>query len=133
MIPISEAGTRGRMSVSGKRVLLIGVDSLPLIRTLGTAYTVDIAPDAEVGCDMIATRDYALVIASIERPARCASLCVSLRTRQRHLPVVALIRSDDPIDRATCLDGGADDCVSRPCYISELAARVHAMVRRLST
>ncbi len=51
--------------------------------------------------------------------------------RQRHtMPVIVLTARKDEVDRVVGLEMGADDYVTKPFSILELAARVKAMFRR---
>lgn len=54
----------------------------------------------------------------------------SLRATGRSLPVLLLIEGRHAEDRVRALDLGADDCLSKPCSFSELAARLRAVLRR---
>jgi two-component system response regulator CpxR len=47
-------------------------------------------------------------------------------------PVVMLTARGDDIDRILGLETGADDYVPKPCNLRELAARIRAVLRRLS-
>jgi diguanylate cyclase (GGDEF)-like protein len=48
----------------------------------------------------------------------------------RRLPIVMLTALGDPIDRVVGLEVGADDYITKPFDISELVARVKAVLRR---
>ncbi|MGZ2432671.1 response regulator [Neorhizobium petrolearium] len=49
-----------------------------------------------------------------------------------HVPVLMLTARGDDIDRISGLNLGADDYVTKPCSPGELAARVRAILRRVS-
>jgi two-component system OmpR family response regulator len=53
-----------------------------------------------------------------------------LRRRSKSAPVLLLTSSDEPADRVKGLDAGADDCLVSPFALSELGARLRALVRR---
>lgn len=55
-----------------------------------------------------------------------------LRAQQetKHLPVIILTAKNTEYDRVEGLDAGADDYISKPFGIMELAARVRAVLRR---
>ena len=49
-----------------------------------------------------------------------------------HLPVVLLTARGDETDRIVGLEVGADDYIPKPCNPRELAARLHAILRRIA-
>ncbi|HWF39552.1 MAG TPA: response regulator transcription factor [Candidatus Acidoferrales bacterium] len=53
-----------------------------------------------------------------------------LRGVRPHLPILILTARTRPEDRAQMLDLGADDIVLKPFALSELSARVRALLRR---
>jgi two-component system OmpR family response regulator len=50
--------------------------------------------------------------------------------RKKHTPVLLLTACDTPEDRVLGLDRGADDFLTKPFEISELLARIRALIRR---
>ena len=58
------------------------------------------------------------------------SVLTQLRASAQAIPVVLLSRTDSPRDRARQLELGADDSLSRPFDLTELIARIHAVLRR---
>lgn len=53
-----------------------------------------------------------------------------LRSAGRNLPVILLTARNELDDRLQGLNLGADDYIAKPFYVEELAARIHAVVRR---
>lgn len=53
-----------------------------------------------------------------------------LRGGSRHVPVILLTAKNTEYDRVIGLDAGADDFISKPFGILELAARIRAVLRR---
>lgn len=51
--------------------------------------------------------------------------------RQSHNPLILLTSSD--ADVVSALESGADDCLAKPLQMSELKARIHALLRRHGT
>lgn len=60
-------------------------------------------------------------------------VCRQLRARQdtRNTPIVMLTARDEETDRIRGLDTGADDYISKPFSMSELLARLRAVMRRI--
>jgi two-component system KDP operon response regulator KdpE len=58
--------------------------------------------------------------------------CREIRKSMPHLGILMLTVRDREEDKITALDAGADDYITKPFNISELAARVRAAVRRSS-
>ena len=60
-------------------------------------------------------------------------VCRRLRTRAetRNLPIIMLTARGEETDRIRGLDTGADDYIVKPFSMSELAARIRAVLRRI--
>jgi two-component system OmpR family response regulator len=58
------------------------------------------------------------------------AVLTQLRASAQASPVVLLSRTDSPRDRARHLELGADDSMSRPFDLTELIARIQAVLRR---
>jgi DNA-binding response OmpR family regulator len=57
-------------------------------------------------------------------------VCKELR-KDSNVPVIMLTAKSDEIDRVLGLELGADDYVTKPFSLRELAARVRAVLRRV--
>ena len=57
-------------------------------------------------------------------------LCRQLRARSESLPIIFLTARDNELDAVSGLRLGADDYLTRPFSVNELAARVRAVLRR---
>ena len=74
-----------------------------------------------------------LVILDLNLPVLSGQeVCRVLRARAdaRHLPIIMLTARTGENDRVMGLDAGADDYVTKPFSLRELAARVRAVLRR---
>lgn len=94
-------------------------------------YSVDCVSDG-VSADLALTMEtYDALILDLGLP-RMDGLDVlrNLRKRGSHLPVLILTARDAIADRVAGLDCGADDYLPKPFDISELQARLRALVRR---
>lgn len=60
------------------------------------------------------------------------SVLAELRRRHVDLPVIVLTARSELNERLEGFEAGADDYVTKPFFIEELAARLHTLVRRAS-
>ena len=57
-------------------------------------------------------------------------VCRRIRKEDRRLPILMLTARSDEVDKVMGLDLGADDYLTKPFSLSELLARVRALLRR---
>ena len=57
-------------------------------------------------------------------------ICRTIRSSNRHIPIMMLTAKVSEIDRVLGLELGADDYITKPFSMMELSARVKAMLRR---
>ena len=58
-------------------------------------------------------------------------ICKQLRAKKVATPILMLTAKGQEIDKVVGLDLGADDYVTKPFGVSELLARIHALLRRM--
>jgi len=58
------------------------------------------------------------------------SVCRRIRGTGDEVPIIMLTARSDPIDRVIGIETGADDYLGKPFLPRELAARIHAVLRR---
>jgi len=94
-------------------------------------YAVDVCHDGDEGLVAPSTTPYDAIVLDIMLPGR-DGLSILRRWRQIHnrIPVLLLSARGDVIERVEGLDAGADDYLSKPFALVELAARVRALTRR---
>lgn len=94
-------------------------------------WTVDLLNDGVAADLALSTEDYALAILDVGLP-RLDGFQVLARLRQRGktLPVLMLTARSDVTDRVHGLNLGADDYLAKPFELTELEARVKALLRR---
>lgn len=94
-------------------------------------YVVDTALDGALGWTLIQTYPYDLVILDWMLPKLDGlRLCQQLRQAHYTMPVLMLTAKDTALDKVLGLDVGADDYLVKPFDLSELLARVRALLRR---
>jgi DNA-binding response OmpR family regulator len=94
-------------------------------------YEVQTAADGEEGLTKAATFAPDLVILDIMLPKKNGfDVCRELRARSNSTPVVMLTARSAETDKVLGLELGADDYVTKPFSITELLARVRAVLRR---
>lgn len=95
--------------------------------------TVDIANDGQEAWFLGATEPYDMIILDIGLPMRDGtSILKEWRSNGIMTPVLILTARDGWSDRVDGLDAGADDYMTKPFHLPELAARVRATLRRSS-
>lgn len=117
------------------RILLAEDDQVladGLSRSLrSTGYAVDHVANGSDADTALTAHEYDLLILDLGLP-RLAGLDVLKRLRGRNatVPVLILTAADSIEQRVRGLDLGADDFMAKPFDLSELEARVRALVRR---
>jgi DNA-binding response OmpR family regulator len=95
------------------------------------ALVAELASDLEDLLVRIAALPYDALILDLALPGARGPEIVRHVRHQRHAPpILALCTGPDPAERIAALRAGADDCVTPPPGLDELAARVHALARR---
>lgn len=117
------------------RILLVE-DHLPLAESVaqalrGNGLTVDMLHDGVAADLALGSEDYALAILDIGLPRLDGfQVLARLRERGNTLPVLMLTARGEVKDRVHGLNLGADDYLAKPFELSELEARVKALLRR---
>lgn len=94
-------------------------------------YAVDIATDGEEAVWLAENYPYDLVLLDIMLPGRDGVMVLRhLRKKGLNVPVIFLTARGEPEDRVRGLDAGADDYLVKPFLLSELQARIRAVLRR---
>jgi DNA-binding response OmpR family regulator len=97
-------------------------------------YEVQTAADGDEGLNKAAAFNPDLVILDIMLPKKNGfEVCRELRSRSSSLPIVMLTARSAETDKVLGLELGADDYVTKPFSITELLARVRAVLRRAGT
>lgn len=94
-------------------------------------FGVDPCPDGDEGFHLATTQEYDAIVLDIMLPGRDGlSILANLRETKNAVPVILLTARTTLDERLQGLNLGADDYLTKPFYIEELIARIHAVVRR---
>jgi two-component system OmpR family response regulator len=117
------------------RILLVE-DDVMLAETVARALTqsahaVDCARSGDEADRALGSQQYDLVLLDVGLPTIDGfEVLRRLRARRSKVPVMMLTANDAPQDLVKGLDLGADDYLTKPFRLSELEARVRALIRR---
>ena len=121
--------------MDGHRTRLLVIDDEPQIRrflgiSLGAlGYEVIGAANAKQGLDALESRKPDLVILDLGLPDMDGrQLLIELR-RKSAVPIIVLSVRSNESEKVAALDAGANDYVSKPFGVQELAARLRALLR----
>ncbi len=92
-----------------------------------------IARDGDDALRQIANEDFALVLLDINLPKRNGlEVLAAVRSEDNLVPVIVVSARDGEFDKVAALRVGADDYVTKPFSLTELLARIEAVLRRTS-
>ncbi len=128
-------GGSARNNVAAPSILLIEDDPRMrevVERGLGSrGFVVSSASDGASGLDLVRTHDVDLVLLDLILPdMEGFRVLEGVREAKPRLPVIVLTALGDTTSKVGGLNAGADDYVTKPFSIDELAARIHARLRR---
>ncbi len=88
-------------------------------------------PRGDEALDKLAAAKPDLLILDVMLPGLNGfEVCRRVRKEDRRLPILMLTARSDEVDKVMGLDLGADDYLTKPFSLSELLARVRALLRR---
>lgn len=94
-------------------------------------YTVEVVGNGIEGLERLAAFTYDVIILDIDLPGKNGvQVCQEFRAGGGRTPVLMLTGKGQVTDKATGLDAGADDYLTKPYDIRELLARLRALLRR---
>ncbi|MEH2192885.1 MAG: response regulator transcription factor [Nostoc sp.] len=94
-------------------------------------FVVDYCDNGDEGYLRALENEYDVLILDIMVPGKDGlSILKLLRRQGRNAPVILLTARNELDDRLAGLNLGADDYIAKPFFVEELAARIHAVVRR---
>jgi two-component system copper resistance phosphate regulon response regulator CusR len=116
--------------------ILVVEDEPQLARTVSQAlresgYAADVALDGEEGLRLGLEHDYDGVVLDLLLPKKHGlAVLRELRRAKPSLPILVLTALDEVDEKVDGLDKGADDYMTKPFALTELLARVRALLRR---
>jgi two-component system, OmpR family, response regulator len=115
--------------------ILIVEDEPRLLRNLAKAlreegYAVDTAEAGDEGLYKAQSCNYDLILLDVLLPKMDGWEILKNLRNTKQTPVIMLTACDAPKDRVHGLDTGADDYLVKPFDLTELLARVRALIRR---
>lgn len=115
--------------------ILVVEDEPRLVKSLAKAlreegYAVDTAETGDDGLFKAETYDYDVVVLDVMLPGMDGWKVLEKLRKKKATPVLMLTARDGTADRVKGLDTGADDYLVKPFDLSELLARVRALIRR---
>ncbi|MBW8807169.1 MAG: response regulator, partial [Catenulisporales bacterium] len=117
-----------------KRVLVIDDESQLLlalrINLSARGYDVAVAADGAAGLAAAARRPPDLVVLDLGLPDLDGVQVITGLRGWSAVPILVLSGRTESSDKVHALDAGADDFVTKPFSMDELAARIRALIRR---
>jgi two-component system alkaline phosphatase synthesis response regulator PhoP len=118
--------------------ILIVEDEAGLVTTLRDrlrkqGYTVSVARDAESALESTARHSFDLILLDLMLPGKSGlAVCEKLRKDGSSTPILMLTTRRQTRDKVAGLKAGGDDYLTKPFHMTELLARIEALLRRPS-
>ena len=98
------------------------------------AYSVDYCYDGEKALELLGVECYDLVLLDLNLPKKDGMTVLrTLRERDRDTKVLILSARCEVADKVAGLDAGANDYLTKPFHLDELAARIRSLTLRRFT
>lgn len=95
------------------------------------AFDVEVVFDGQIAEKLLKKNPYDCVILDINLPYKNGyELCREFRSYNKSTPVLMLTAFDELEDKVNGYDCGADDYLTKPFYMKELAMRIRALIKR---
>lgn len=122
--------------MTARRILLVedeqDIADLVVLHLGDLCDEVVVASDGHEGMRQATTRDWSLIILDLRLPGPDGlEICRAVRRERSYQPILMLTSKSSELDRVLGLETGADDYLTKPFSVLELAARVRAILRRV--
>jgi len=119
-----------------RRILLVedeqDIADLVVLHLKDLCDEIVVASDGHEGLRQATMQDWALVILDLRLPGPDGlEICRAVRRERSYQPILMLTSKSAELDRVLGLETGADDYLTKPFSVLELAARVRAILRRV--
>ena len=95
-------------------------------------YAVELANNGELGLQRLREAHYDLLVLDVMLPGvNGLDVCREVRRKDEYQPIIILSARSSETQRVIGLELGADDYLTKPFSIVELAARIRALLRRV--
>jgi DNA-binding response OmpR family regulator len=115
--------------------LLLVEDTQDIVKFLKPAleaelFVVDVANDGERGSYLACTNEYDIIVLDNYLPKKTGfDICKELRTKGSNVPIIMLSVRTEAMIKASLLNAGANDYLSKPFSFQELLARIRVQLR----
>lgn len=122
--------------MEGKRHIILVEDDISILMGLkdnliAEGYTVKTADNGKVGYELASENEFDLLILDVMLPGMNGfEICKKIKLEKPLKPIIMLTARSSEMDKIAGLDYGADDYITKPFSISELLARIRAILRR---
>ncbi len=97
----------------------------------GEGYQISTASNGIDGLKLATEKPIDLLVLDIMLPGMNGlEICKKIKKEKMNLPIIMLTAKSSEIDKISGLDYGADDYITKPFSLSELLARIRAILRR---
>ena len=137
-VSIGPSASQGTVDM-GKRRILVVEDEADIADLLGLHLAdlcdeVVIARDGHEGMLRATEEMWSLIILDLRLPGPDGlQICRAVRRNRPYQPILMLTSKSSELDRVLGLETGADDYLTKPFSVLELAARVRAIFRRIAS
>ena len=122
--------------MTARRILLVedeqDIADLVVLHLSDLCDEIVVAGNGHEGMRQATTRNWSLIILDLRLPGPDGlEICRAVRRERAYQPILMLTSKSAELDRVLGLETGADDYLTKPFSVLELAARVRAILRRV--
>ena len=119
-----------------RRILLVedeqDIAELAALHLADLCDDVRIASDGNEGLRLALSQDWSLIVLDLRLPGVDGlEICRRVRRERQYQPILMVTSKSSELDRVLGLESGADDYLTKPFSVLELAARARAILRRV--